>query len=109
MKSTRVVALGCLLLLCALFADRFVAGAEAQVTTVRHPRPAVLAELRHDRSAVIEASAGTGKTWTLEHLIIDLLLGDLLLGASATILIRKAFILCCATQVARWLRWVDCI
>jgi len=30
MKSTRIVALACLLLLCALFADRFVAGAEAQ-------------------------------------------------------------------------------
>src|SRR5437867_4822854 len=30
MKSTRSVALGCLLLLCALFAGRFVAGAEAQ-------------------------------------------------------------------------------
>jgi len=42
-------------------------------------RPAVLDALRaadgRRRHAVLEASAGTGKTHTLEHLVLDLLLG----------------------------------
>jgi exodeoxyribonuclease V beta subunit len=37
-------------------------------------KPAVLAGLPLDDHAVIEASAGTGKTYTLEHLYIELLL-----------------------------------
>jgi exodeoxyribonuclease V beta subunit len=41
---------------------------------IRYPKPAVLAGLPLDHHAVIEASAGTGKTYTLEHLYIDLLL-----------------------------------
>jgi exodeoxyribonuclease V beta subunit len=41
---------------------------------VRYPRPAILAEIPIDRPTVIEASAGTGKTFTLEHLVIELLL-----------------------------------
>lgn len=40
----------------------------------RYPRPAILAEIPLDRHAVIEASAGTGKTYTLEHLVVDRLL-----------------------------------
>lgn len=40
----------------------------------RYPRPAVLAEIPLDRHAVIEASAGTGKTFTIEHLVVDRLL-----------------------------------
>lgn len=40
----------------------------------RVARPSVLRGIRPDRHAVIEASAGTGKTFTLEHLVIDLLL-----------------------------------
>ncbi|MDR0966701.1 MAG: UvrD-helicase domain-containing protein [Myxococcales bacterium] len=43
---------------------------------VRIPHPAILGELRQRHHAVIEASAGTGKTFTLEHLFIDLLLGS---------------------------------
>ncbi|MGH7435467.1 MAG: UvrD-helicase domain-containing protein, partial [Polyangiaceae bacterium] len=38
-------------------------------------RPAVLTRIPADRHTVIEASAGTGKTFTLEHLVVDLLLG----------------------------------
>ena len=38
-----------------------------------YPRPAVLDELPLARSACIEASAGTGKTYTLEHLVVDLI------------------------------------
>lgn len=34
------------------------------------PRPAVLAEISRPH-AVLEASAGTGKTYTLEHLVVD--------------------------------------
>ena len=36
--------------------------------------PSVLARLHPDRHGVIEASAGTGKTFTLEHLVVDLVL-----------------------------------
>ncbi|MBI4510399.1 MAG: UvrD-helicase domain-containing protein [Deltaproteobacteria bacterium] len=39
-----------------------------------YPRPQVLSALPRGRHAVIEASAGTGKTYTLEHLIVELLL-----------------------------------
>ena len=37
-------------------------------------RTHVLGDVGFDRSFVIEASAGTGKTYTLEHLVLDLLL-----------------------------------
>lgn len=39
-----------------------------------YPRPAILQSIDPERHAVIEASAGTGKTFTLEHLIVDVLL-----------------------------------
>jgi exodeoxyribonuclease V beta subunit len=42
--------------------------------TRRYPRPQILREIPSRGHAIIEASAGTGKTYTLEHLIIDLLL-----------------------------------
>ena len=37
----------------------------------RHARPLVLEQLASDGHHVIEASAGTGKTFTLEHLVVD--------------------------------------
>lgn len=40
---------------------------------VRYRKPAILGELPA-RHAVIEASAGTGKTYTIEHLVVDLVL-----------------------------------
>ena len=40
----------------------------------RVPRPEVLRRIPLDASTVIEASAGTGKTFTLEHLLVELLL-----------------------------------
>jgi exodeoxyribonuclease V beta subunit len=46
------------------------------VSDVRYPKPAVLRRLPATGPAVVEASAGTGKTFTLEHLIIDLLLRE---------------------------------
>ncbi|HEY7373504.1 MAG TPA: UvrD-helicase domain-containing protein [Polyangia bacterium] len=43
----------------------------------RYPFPAELAALPRDRAAVIEASAGTGKTYLIEHLVVDRLVrGD---------------------------------
>ena len=43
--------------------------------TARHvARPSVLRGVPLDRHAVIEASAGTGKTFTLEHLVVELVL-----------------------------------
>lgn len=40
----------------------------------RIKKPALLEQIRHDNHAIIEASAGTGKTYTIEHLVVDLLL-----------------------------------
>jgi exodeoxyribonuclease V beta subunit len=49
----------------------------SSAATVRYPFPAELAEIARDRSAVIEASAGTGKTFLIEHLVVDRLVrGD---------------------------------
>lgn len=48
------------------------------MSDVRYPRPKVLSSLRAGdapvRLAVIEASAGTGKTFTIEHAVVDLIL-----------------------------------
>ena len=44
------------------------------MSTIRCRKPAILRNLRPDTDAVIEASAGTGKTFTIEHLLIELLL-----------------------------------
>jgi len=41
--------------------------------TGRYPRPGLLDRIRPG-TTIIEASAGTGKTWTLERLVVDLLL-----------------------------------
>ena len=40
----------------------------------RYEKPSVLSRVPRSGHVVIEASAGTGKTFTLEHLIVDLLL-----------------------------------
>lgn len=42
--------------------------------TARYPRPPILDRIPLDRHTVMEASAGTGKTFTLEHLVVELLL-----------------------------------
>jgi exodeoxyribonuclease V beta subunit len=44
------------------------------VSPRRIARPAVLNGIALDRNAIIEASAGTGKTFTLEHIVVELLL-----------------------------------
>ena len=41
---------------------------------MRYAKPAILDALPQGRFAVIEASAGTGKTFTLEHLFVDQLI-----------------------------------
>lgn len=41
---------------------------------IKYLRPAILRRIPRDNHTVIEASAGTGKTHTLEHLFVDLLL-----------------------------------
>jgi exodeoxyribonuclease V beta subunit len=43
---------------------------------VHHAKPSILDHIPRDRHVVIEASAGTGKTYTLEHLVVDLLLTE---------------------------------
>jgi len=44
------------------------------MTIARFEKPGILKQIPRDKPAVIEASAGTGKTYTIEHLVIDLLL-----------------------------------
>jgi exodeoxyribonuclease V beta subunit len=44
--------------------------------TPHYPRPTTLDSIKLDRHAIIEASAGTGKTFTIEHLVIDILLRE---------------------------------
>jgi exodeoxyribonuclease V beta subunit len=41
---------------------------------LRYGKPATLDSIPLDRHAVIEASAGTGKTFTIEHLVVELVL-----------------------------------
>jgi len=41
-----------------------------------YPRPKILDKIDLNRHAVIEASAGTGKTFTIEHLVIEILLHE---------------------------------
>lgn len=38
------------------------------------PKPEILSRIPDNRHAVIEASAGTGKTFTIEHIFVDLIL-----------------------------------
>ncbi len=42
--------------------------------TIRAAKPEILEEIPTDASSVVEASAGTGKTFTLEHLIVELVI-----------------------------------
>lgn len=44
------------------------------MSVVRVARPKILDEIDPTQHAVIEASAGTGKTYTLEHLVVELVL-----------------------------------
>jgi len=44
------------------------------LATLAYRQPAILKQIPHDRHVVIEANAGTGKTHTIEHLVLDLLL-----------------------------------
>ena len=43
---------------------------------IYYERPEILDAIPKDRHAVIEASAGTGKTFTIEHLFVELLLTE---------------------------------
>ncbi len=47
--------------------------ATAPIDTVEYYRPAILDEILDGRHKVIDASAGTGKTFTIEHIVIDIL------------------------------------
>jgi len=53
-----------------------------------YPRPPILADIPRDRHTVIEASAGTGKTFTIEHMVVDLLLRE---GASLSEILVLTF------------------
>lgn len=49
---------------------------EEELALIRYPRPSILASIPRDRHAVIEASAGAGKTFTIEHLFVEFLLSE---------------------------------
>lgn len=66
----------------------------------RYPKPAVLDRIRADRHAVIEASAGTGKTYTLEHLVLDRILG----GTEVTSILVLTFTEKAATEMRERIR-----
>jgi len=51
------------------------------VTAVRYPIPAALTAIPGDGHAVIEASAGTGKTYLIEHRVVDLIIRGAELGS----------------------------
>ncbi len=44
------------------------------MTAACYRRPPILAQIPRDRHAVIEANAGTGKTYAIQYLVLDLLL-----------------------------------
>ena len=46
------------------------------MAALAYRRPAILKEIPHDHHSVIEASAGTGKTYTVEYLVLDVLLSS---------------------------------
>lgn len=50
-------------------------------TLAHYPCPALLQRIPRGRHAVIEASAGTGKTYTIEHLVVDRLIAGAPLDA----------------------------
>ena len=43
------------------------------ITSTEYHRPAILDEILDGRHKVIDASAGTGKTFTIEQIVIDLI------------------------------------
>ena len=51
-----------------------------------YEKPAILDQIPLDSHAVIEASAGTGKTYTIEHLFVELLLTKGVLADSILVL-----------------------
>lgn len=54
----------------------------------RYPKPVILEQIPLDRHTVIEASAGTGKTYTLEHLIVEIMLH----GASTRVSVEQILV-----------------
>ena len=45
------------------------------MTVLRVEKPALLGQVVPGASMVVEASAGTGKTYAIEHWVVDLVLG----------------------------------
>ncbi|MFB6262538.1 MAG: UvrD-helicase domain-containing protein [Bradymonadaceae bacterium] len=49
---------------------------QGMTDTIRVAKPPTIEEIPTDRSSIVEASAGTGKTYTLEHLIVELVVEE---------------------------------
>ena len=54
------------------------------MSRVRYRKPAVLAQVPRQGHVVLEASAGTGKTYALEHLVVELVLGGAAIDKRST-------------------------
>jgi len=69
--------------------------------TEHYPRPSILENIPRDRHAVIEASAGTGKTYTIENMVVELLVRD---GVSLDKILVLTFTERAATELRQRIR-----
>ena len=69
--------------------------------TEHYPRPSILENIPRDRHAVIEASAGTGKTYTIENMVVELLVRD---GVSLDKILVLTFTERAATELRKRIR-----
>jgi len=69
--------------------------------TEHYPRPSILESIPRDRHAVIEASAGTGKTYTIENMVVELLVRD---GVSLDKILVLTFTERAATELRKRVR-----
>jgi exodeoxyribonuclease V beta subunit len=68
-------------------------------TPLRVPRPPILQRIAGNRCLVIEAHAGTGKTYTIEHLVVDFLVNP-----AENYLLKEILIVTFTDKAARELR-----
>ena len=69
--------------------------------TEHYPRPSILESIPRDCHTVIEASAGTGKTYTIENMVVELLVRD---GVSLDKILVLTFTERAATELRKRIR-----
>lgn len=73
----------------------------------RYERPAILDRILPDRHAIVEASAGTGKTFTLERIVLDRILGGTPIGAILVLTFTEKAATEMRERIRRLLRQID--